>query len=104
MLRHCAFCRRTRASAGDCQRLTRAMYLIGAVYTFCTEHAGLRMPELVGGHKWLGCTRALAAGLTDYCWTTEELLTYHVPPLHWTPPKQRGHPSRALKVLIERWA
>ena len=99
-----ALCRRTRAVAGRCVSLHWAMYLTGTVYNFCTEHASLRMPGLIGGHKWLERTPAMAANLTDHCWTMEELLNYHVPPPRWTPPKQRGRPSRALKALIERWA
>lgn len=99
-----ALCRRTRALAGGCESLQRAMYLTGTVYNFCTEHAALRIPGLLGGHKWLARTPAMAAGLTDHRWTMEELLNYHVPPPRWTPPKQRGRPSRALKALIERWA
>jgi hypothetical protein len=31
------------------------------------------------------------------------LLSYHVPPPRWRPPKQRGRPSRKLKQQIERW-
>jgi transposase-like protein/IS1 family transposase len=99
-----ALCRRTRAIAGRCLSLHGAMYLTGTVYNFCCQHASLRMPGLVGGHKWLERTPAMAAGLTDHCWTMEELLTYHVPPPPWTLPKQRGRPSRALKALIGRWA
>jgi hypothetical protein len=79
------------------------MYLTGTVYNFCTEHASLRIAGLIGGHKWLGRTPAMAANLTDHCWTMEELLHYHVPPPRWTPPKQRGRPSQALKALIKRW-
>jgi hypothetical protein len=96
--------RRTRALAGRCISLHWAMYLTGTVYNFCCEHASLRLPGLIGGHQWLGRTPAMAAGLTDHCWTMEELLTYHVPPPPWTPPKRRGPPSQALKALIARWA
>ena len=45
----------------------------------------------------------MAAGITDHGWTVQELLSFHVPPPRWTPPKQRGRPSHALKRLIERW-
>jgi hypothetical protein len=48
-------------------------------------------------------TPAMAAGITDHCWNVRELLSYHVPPPRWKPPKQRGRPSRALRRLIERW-
>jgi hypothetical protein len=95
--------RRTRALIRLSERLHQAMYLVGTVYNFCCEHKSLRMPGLIGGHKWLGRTPAMAAGLTDHCWSVEELLTFHVPPPRWIPPKQRGRPSRKLKQLIERW-
>ncbi len=96
--------RRTRNLAAQCPGLERALYLTGTVYNFCTEHAALRLPGLMGGHKWLARTPAMAAGLTDHCWTVEELLNYHVPPPRWVPPKQRGRPSRARKAMIEKWA
>jgi len=46
---------------------------------------------------------AMAAGITDHCWTVRELLSVHVPPPRWTPPKRCGRRSRALHRLIERW-
>jgi hypothetical protein len=52
-----------------------------------------------GGLVWM----ALAAGITDHGWSVYALLSYHVPPPCWTPPKQRGRPSHALKHLIARW-
>ena len=48
-------------------------------------------------------TPAMAAGITDHCWTVRELLSCRVPPPRWTPPKQRGRPSHALKRLMARW-
>jgi hypothetical protein len=48
-------------------------------------------------------TPAMAAGITDHCWTVEELLLFHVPPPPWSPPKRRGRPSRATKLLVARW-
>jgi hypothetical protein len=33
----------------------------------------------------------------------QELLSFHAPLPRWTPPKQRGRPSRAFQRLIERW-
>jgi hypothetical protein len=95
--------RRSRALIRLPERLHQAMYLVGTVYNFCCEHKSLRMTGLIGGHKWLGRTPAMAAGVTDRCWSVEELLTYHVPPPRWTPPKKRGRASRKLKQLIERW-
>src|SRR5437660_9691442 len=88
--------RRGRALARRTLTLQYGMYLIGTVYNFCTPHASLT--PIRGG-----TTPAMAAGITDHCWTVQELLSFHVPPPRWTPPTQRGRPSHALKHLIERW-
>ena len=87
--------RRGRALARRTVTLQHGMYLIGTVYNFCTPHASLSAAGAT--------TPAMAAGITDHCWSVQELLSYHVPPPPWTPPKQRGRPSHALKRLIERW-
>ena len=91
-----ALTRRGRALARRPLTLHHGMYLIGTVYNFCTPHASLS-----GGGSAL--TPAMASGITEHCWSVQELLSYHVPPPRWTPPKQRGRPSHALKRLIERW-
>ena len=88
--------RRCRALARHTLTLQHGMYLIGTVYNFCTPHASL-------AHAGRGTTPAMAAGITDHCWSVRELLSFHVPPPRWTPPTQRGRPSHALKRLIERW-
>ena len=88
--------RRGRALARHTLTLQHGMYLIGTVYNFCTPHGSL-------AHAGRGTTPAMAAGITDHCWTVQELLSFHVPPPRWTPPKQRGRPSHAFKRLIERW-
>jgi hypothetical protein len=98
-----SLCRRGRALARQTDTLHWGMYLVGTIYNFCTEHRSLRRPGLVGGHKWLYQTPAMAAGLTDHRWTVEELLLFHVPPPPWSPPKRRGRPSRATKLLVARW-
>jgi IS1 family transposase len=95
--------RRSRALARQTPTLHAAMYLMGTVYNFCTEHQSLRLPGLVNGHKWIPRTPALAAGLTDHCWTIRELLLYRVPPPRWIPPKRRGRPSHATQRLIAQW-
>jgi transposase-like protein len=95
--------RRGRALARQTDTLHWGMYLVGTIYNFCTEHRSLRLPGLVGGHKWLYKTPAMAAGITDHRWTVEELLSFHVPPPPWSPPKRRGRPSRATKLLVARW-
>jgi transposase-like protein len=87
--------RRCRALARDTLTLHEGMFLVGTVYNFCTPHASLSQTRKT--------TPAMAAGITDHCWTVRELLAFHVPPPRWAPPKQRGRPSRALQRLIERW-
>src|SRR5215212_2613015 len=88
--------RRGRALARRTLTLHHGMYLTGTVYNFCTPHASL-------AHAGRGTTPAMAAGITDHGWSVRELLSFHVPPPRWTPPKQRGRPSHALKRLIARW-
>jgi transposase-like protein len=95
--------RRSRSLARQSQTLHYGMYLVGCVYNFCTEHQSLRLPGLVGGHKWLKRTPAMASGITDHCWSVDELLVYKVPPPRWKPPRQRGRPSDALKLKIAKW-
>jgi hypothetical protein len=91
-----ALIRRGRALARRPLTLQHGMYLVGTVYNFCTPHASL-------GCRGRATTPAMAAGITDHCWSVRELLSYHVPSPRWTPPKHRGRPSQALKHLIERW-
>jgi hypothetical protein len=71
------------------------MFVVGTVDNFCAPHASLSH-----AHK---TTPAMAAGITDHCWTIHELLSFHVPLSRWVPPKRRGRPSQALQHLIERW-
>jgi transposase-like protein/IS1 family transposase len=91
-----ALTRRGRALARRPVTLHHGMYLIGTVDNFCTPHASLH-------NAGRAMTPAMAAGITDHCWTVRELLSFHVPPPRWTPPKQRGRPSRALQRLVKRW-
>jgi transposase-like protein len=95
--------RRTRSLARRSKTLQSGMYLVGCVYNFCTEHESLRLPGLIGGHKWLARTPAIASGLTDHCWTIHELLSFKVPPPRWRPTMPRGRPTNALKAKIARW-
>lgn len=95
--------RRSRALARHTMTLQHGMYLIGTIYNFCTPHASLDHAPLGAGLRCVQQTPAMAAGITDHCWTIRELLSFHVPPSRWTPPTQRGRPSRALKRLVERW-
>ncbi len=95
--------RRTRSLARQVPTLYAGLYLIGTVYNFCTDHQSLRIPGIIGGHRWLPRTPAMVAALTDHRWTVHELMLFRVPPTRWTPPKQRGRPSAATKRLIAQW-
>ena len=89
--------RRTRR-LGRCPRaLAAAVDLIGCVYNFCSEHQSLQC-------RSGGMTPAMAAGLTDHCWSVAELLWDRVPPPPWRLPKRRGRRSKADQELVFRWA
>ena len=90
--------RRTHHLVHRKEVLHAGMYLVGALYNFCTYHASL---ALATGQQR---TPAMAAGITDHCWRVAELLWHRVPPPRWSPPKQRGRRSKALQHLIDRWA
>jgi transposase-like protein len=95
--------RRGRALARRPLTLRHGMYVIGTLYNFCTPHESLRYAGPAAREASLARTPAMAAGITEHCWTVQELLSFHVPPPRWTPPKQRGRPSHAHKRLIARW-
>jgi hypothetical protein len=87
--------RRCRALARHTLTLHEGLFLVGTVYNFGTPHESLNAVQKT--------TPAMAAGITDHCWTMQELLSFPVPPPRWTPPKRRGRPSRTLQRLIARW-
>lgn len=64
------------------------MYLVGTTYNWCWPHHELSRKTLFG----YPCTPARAAGLTDHCWSSTELLTYKVAPARWVAPTRRGQP------------
>ena len=75
--------------------LTAGMWLVGTAYNFCWPHDSLR--QLAPDHaprKWLLRTPAMAAGLTDHCWSLDELLRFQIPLPRWVPPKRRGRPPK----------
>ena len=87
--------RRCRALARDTLTLHAGMFVVGTVSNFCTPHASVSHAQKT--------TPAMAAGITDHCWTMHALLSFHVPLSRWAPPKRRGRPSGTLQRLIERW-
>jgi transposase-like protein len=103
---HCLV-RRGRGLARQVPTLEHGMYLLGAVYNFCTFHQSLRIRRLgrpdQAGHRWHWRTPAMAAGLTDHRWTMHELLAFQVPLPSWRPPKRRGRWSKATHALVARW-
>lgn len=87
--------RRGRAIAHTEATLTAGMWLVGTAYNFCWSHDSLRL--LAPDHaplKWLQRTPAMAAGLTNHCWTLDELLRFQIPLPRWIPPKRRGRPPK----------
>jgi len=87
--------RRGRALAHKEAGLTAAIYLVGCAYNFSWTHASLR--QLAGPtsrRRWQERTPAMAAGLTDHCWTMSEVLSYQIPLSPWVPPKRRGRPPK----------
>lgn len=92
--------RRTRAGVHERATLEAGMWLVGSCYNFLWAHLSLRKErgeaQDPGGGKWIERTPAQAAGLTDHCWTLEELMSFMVPPADI--PKRRG---RRPKWLVE---
>src|SRR5438876_1696423 len=56
--------RRCRALARHTRTLHEGMFVVGTVYNFCTPHESL--------HAGQKTTPAMAAGITDHCWTRHE--------------------------------
>ena len=69
------------------------MYLVGCLYNFCTPHQSLRTD--------LHRTPAMAAGLTDHCWSVGELLSYRFAPPPFVLKKRRGRPPKSEAQLQE---
>jgi transposase-like protein len=97
--------RRTRNLAQQTETLQSGMFIVGCFYNFCDPHHSLRLKLSVGrrGYRWVQRTPALAAGLTDHCWSVAELFSIKVPPPRWSPPKRRGRPSKVMLKLIDQW-
>lgn len=87
--------RRGRAIVHTAAALTAGMWLVGTAYNFCWLHESLRQRAPAHApRKWHQRTPAMAAGLTDHCWTMAELLRFPIPLPRWVPPKRRGRPPK----------
>ncbi len=95
--------RRTRAPARLTTTLERGMWLVGTLYNFCTVHESLGLACANTNASRQERTPAMAAGLTRHCWSVKELLSYHVAPPRWQPPRRRGRVSEAMKLKIMQW-
>jgi len=98
--------RRTRYLARQKETLMAGMYTVGNFYNFCDYHHSLRLKLSVGrrGYRWVQRTPAIAAGITDHCWSIEEVFLFKVPPPRWKPPKRRGRYSQRTLELLNVWA
>jgi transposase-like protein len=95
--------RRGRAVARQDSSLMSSLYLVGCLYNFCSAHASLRERAPLGGkRKWKERTPAMAAGLTDHCWSVSELLHWRIPPPPWEARKRAGRKPKVPRVW--RWA
>lgn len=95
--------RRGRALARRPLSVPHGMSLLGTVAQCCPPPRRLGLPGLPAGASGLTRTPALAAGITEHCWTVQELRSSPVPPPRWMPPTHRGRPSRARQCLVARW-
>lgn len=100
----CLF-RRTRHLARHQMTLQTSMYILGCVYNFCDFHKSLRLRLSVGrnGSRWVQRTPALAAQLTDHCWSLEELFITKTPPPPWIKKQGRGRFSNRLLLRRARY-
>lgn len=105
-----ALVRRGRRLVRQDATLQAGVYLVGTVYNFCCCHASLRQEAPGPPHRrWQPRTPAMAAGLTDHCWSVHELLSHRVAPPPWAPPKKRrGRPPKQRagipwKLRPHRW-
>jgi len=99
--RLCGLVRRGRALYYQQDTLSAGMYLVGTFYNFCSFHKSLRQERADGRRKWHERTPAMAAGITDHCWSTQEVLTYKIAPAPYVAPKRRGRkPKQACSTLL----
>jgi hypothetical protein len=94
--------RRGRALARQVETREAGMYLVGCIYNFCAVHKSLRLGLWISERRihWVQRTPVVAAGLTDHCWSVEELLIFKLPISPFVPPKRRGRPSKLVLQAV----
>jgi hypothetical protein len=83
--------RRTNGFSKDLSWFEKQLGLSLAYYHLVLPHHSLRRPRPVteptrgsgSPRRWCPTTPAMAAGLTDHVWTTEELVSFRVSPPYW---------------------
>jgi transposase-like protein len=80
--------RKSRHAVARVKTIETGMYLIGCTYNFCFPHQELSKQA----HFGCPTTPAMAAALTDHCWSVRELLSYQVAPAPWIAPKAEKRP------------
>lgn len=94
--------RRCRHAARQINTLESGLWLLGCVYNFCSFHHSLRLANFDQPHlpRWIQRTPAMAATVTDHCWSIRELLSFKVAPPPFVPPKKRGRPPKIRPLSV----
>ena len=95
--------RRCRALARYTLTLEHGMYLVGTVYNFCTYHASLRLAAHATGTAATNRTPAMAAGITDHCWTVRGTVGVSCAAAALDTPAAPWASLATMQRLIERW-
>jgi IS1 family transposase len=96
--------RKCRHAARRLTALESGMWLRGCTYNFCWPHHELsrRAAKAQGRRGEVRLTPAMASGLTDHCWSIQELLSYRVAPPPGMAPKRRGRPAKQTELHVRK--
>jgi hypothetical protein len=80
----------------SCDGRQAGLWYLPARWRYTTQRLAHPLPTKGSGSlkRWVQRTPAMAAGITDHIWTTDELLSFRVPPrCVWpsTPHRQHGN-------------
>jgi hypothetical protein len=92
--------RRSRQAARCLAVLEAGMWLVGWTSNFCWPHHELsqRIARAQGRRGDVLISPATAARLIDHLWRVRALLSFHLAPLPYMAPKQRGRPKKTEAV------